>query len=463
LGGKITDKQVRKLMAEMTKKPNKRFAAMKAGMDRRTAAKYLQLGKLPSELPPVEHVWRTRGNPFEPHWPEVENWLKNAPELEAKFLFDHLCEKYPGAYQEGQLRTLQRHIKQWRAIEGPDKEVFFSQQHYPGRLMQTDFTHMNSLRVTIRGEEFKHMFCHCVLTYSNWEWGRICFSESYEAIKLGVQSTLVKLGRIPEKHRTDGTTAATHLIEKGKKGRRDFNGEYKTFMDHFGMKPETVNDPNHKSFIFTIMEKANTLRSKRLGEELAVMRELPINRLPLYTETEEKVRPSSTVRVKKNVYSVPSRLVGERVTARVYEDKVYILYAGKLQLEVERLRGSGGKCINYRHIIWSLVNKPGAFENYKYRQELFPTIHFRKTYDALRDWYSPFNANKEYLRILYYAATTMESEVETALVLLMEGGAMFSSDHVKELLGARKRTAPIMTVPRVNLAEYNILLKEAVS
>jgi len=227
--------------------------------------------------------------------------------------------------------------------------------------------------------------------------------------------------------------------------------------------PDFESRNEYEAFIFAIMEKANTLRSKRLEEELAVMRELPVNRLPLYTETEEKVRPSSTVRVKKNVYSVPSRLIGERVTARVYEDKVYILYAGKLQLEVERLRGSGGKNINYRHIIWSLVNKPGAFENYKYRQELFPTIHFRKTYDALRDWYSPFIANKEYLRILYYAATTMESEVETALALLMEGGAMFSSDHVKEMLGEKKQTAPTMTAPRVNLADYNILLKEATS
>ena len=362
--------------------------------------------------------------------------------------------------------------------------------------MQTDFTHMNSLRVTINGEEFKHMFCHCVLTFSNWEWGRICFSESYEAVKLGVQSTLVKLGRVPFRHRTDGTTAATHRVEKDKNGTRGFNEEYKNMMDHFGMTPETVNDPNHNAdveashnvlkkrinqhllfrgsrdfesrrdyeqFLFGIMEKANTLRSKRLEEELAVMKELPVNRLPLYTESEEKVRPSSTIRLKKNVYSVPSRLIGERVIVRVYEDKVHVLYAGKPQLEVERLKGSGGKCINYRHIIWSLVNKPGAFENYKYRQELFPTIHFRKAYDALRDWYSPFIANKEYLRILYYAATTMESEVETALILLMEGGAMFSSDHVKELLGAKKQTAPIMTAPRVNLAEYNIFLKETAS
>ena len=493
MGGKITDQQVRRLMEEMNKKQNKRFAAMKAGMNRRTAAKYLESGKLPSELPPVDRIWRTRANPFNEHWLEVETWLKNAPELEAKFLFDHICEQYPGQFQEGQLRTLQRHIKHWRATQGPDKEVFFSQEHYPGQLMQTDFTYMNSLEVTIAGEMFTHMFCHCVLTYSNWEWGRICFSESYEAVKLGLQSTLVKLGRVPLRHRTDGTTAATHRVEKDKSGKRDFNEDYKNMMDHFGMTPETVNDPNHNAdvesshnvlkkrinqhllfrgsrdfasrsdyeqFLFGIMEKANTLRIKRLEEELAVMKALPVNRLPLYTESEERVRPSSTIRVKKNVYTVPSRLIGERVIARVYEDMIHVLYAGKLQLEVERLKGSGGKCINYRHIIWSLMNKPGAFENYQYRQELFPTIHFRQAFDALRGWYSPFNANKEYLRILHLAATTMESEVETALVLLLETGKMFSSGHVKEVIGTQKPTVSLMKAPTVDLSEYNVLLRE---
>jgi hypothetical protein len=478
-------------MEEMNKSGRKSYAAMKSGMNRRSAAKYLDLGKLPTEIPPVDRSWRTRQDPFEAHWPEVKQMLDNAPELEAKTLFDHVCEKYPGHYQEGQLRTLQRRIKHWRATQGPDKEVFFAQQHHPGQLMQTDFTSMNCLAVTIGGEAFKHMFCHCVLTYSNWQWGRVCFSESYEAIKLGVQSSLVKLGRVPAKHRTDGTTAATHQIAKGQKGKRPFNEDYKRFMDHFGMIAETVADPNHnadveashgvlkrrlnqhlqlrgsrefesrkdyESFIFAVMDKANRLRSKRLKEEIAVMKQLPITRLPLYTEKEEKVSEGSTLRIKKNVYTVPSRLIGEWVTVRVYEDKVEVLYAGKRQLEMERLKGSGGKCINYRHIIWSLVKKPAAFANYRYRQELFPTLAFRKAYDRLVQRYSGYNADKEYLRILYLAATTMESEVETALVLLMETEAMFSSDHVKELVCSKRQPVPALAVPQVNLDEYNVLL-----
>lgn len=487
----ITDQQVRRLMEAMNKNGKRGYAAMKSGMNRRTASKYLDLGKLPSEISPLERVWRTREDPFEAHWPEVEKRLEDAPELEAKILFEHLCETYPGFYQEGQLRTLQRRLKHWRATRGPHKEVFFAQVHYPGQLMQTDFTHMNTLGVCIGGEVFKHMFCHCVLTYSNWQWGRVCFSESYEAIKLGVQSSLVRLGRVPLRHRTDGTTAATHQIAKGQRGKRPFNEDYKQFMDHFGMIPETVADPNHnadveasngalkrrlnqhlefrgsrdfesrkdyEAFIFAVLEKANRLRSKRVKEELAVMKALPLSRFPLYTETEQKVREGSTIRIKKNVYTVPSRLVGERVTVRVYEDKLHVVYAGKRQLEIERLKGNGGQCINYRHIICSLVKKPAAFANYRYRQELFPTLIFRKAYDCLQQWYSRFNADKEYLRILYLAATTMESEVETALSLLMEKQAMFSCDHVKELVCNKKQAVPALKVAQVNLDEYNALL-----
>ncbi|KPA11767.1 integrase, partial [Candidatus Magnetomorum sp. HK-1] len=163
--------------------------------------------------------------------------------------------------------------------------------------------------------------------------------------------------------------------------------------------------------------------------------------------------------VKRNVYSVPSRLIGETVTVRAYEEKIQILYAGKVQLEIERLTGSGGRCINYRHIIWSLMKKPGAFENYKYKEELFPTIIFRKSYDALKTFHSPLNANKEYIRILHFAATTMESEVEIALELLMENGTLFSSDHVKDLVGLKKQAIPKMKPPQINLSDYDVLLE----
>lgn len=128
---RVTDQQVRKLFMEHQKCGQLGLAALKAGMNRDTAAAYLASGQLPSARE-ADRDWRTRPDPFAAHWPELEGRLKAAPELEAKALFEWLCERFPGIYQDGQLRTLQRHIQRWRALHGPEQEVYFPQRHRPG-------------------------------------------------------------------------------------------------------------------------------------------------------------------------------------------------------------------------------------------------------------------------------------------------------------------------------------------
>ena len=98
-----------------------------------------------------------------------EQMVEANPGLEAKTLFEALQREHPGRFADGQLRTLQRRLKHWRATEGPGREVFFAQQHVPGRLGQSDFTHMSELGITIGGQSFPHLLYHFVLTYSNWE------------------------------------------------------------------------------------------------------------------------------------------------------------------------------------------------------------------------------------------------------------------------------------------------------
>jgi ABC-type dipeptide/oligopeptide/nickel transport system ATPase subunit len=95
-------------------------------MDEKTARKYRRLGKLPSDIK-AEHTWRTREDPFSEVWKEVKEKLEINPGLEAKTLFEDLQRRYPGQFADGQLRTLQRRVKIWRALEGPPKEVFFPQ------------------------------------------------------------------------------------------------------------------------------------------------------------------------------------------------------------------------------------------------------------------------------------------------------------------------------------------------
>ena len=124
----VTDKQVRRMMKMVETGKTKEMASLQTGMDRKTARKYLQLGRLPSEVE-KEHTWRTRTDPFEEVWDELLEKLKPFPGLEAKTLFDFLQQEYPGRFADGQLRTLQRRVKVWRALEGPGKEVFFPQEH----------------------------------------------------------------------------------------------------------------------------------------------------------------------------------------------------------------------------------------------------------------------------------------------------------------------------------------------
>ncbi|MCP4574668.1 MAG: IS21 family transposase, partial [Deltaproteobacteria bacterium] len=225
----------------MQKEKNFGIAAMKAGMDEKTARKYRDLGKLPSELK-QEHTWRTRQDPFEEVWEEIKIILETIPGLEAKTIFEDLQRRRPGIFSDGQLRTLQRRVKVWRATQGPAKEVMFPQIHTPGELAQSDFTHMNKLGVTIGGQPFDHLIYHFVLTYSNWETGSVCFSESFESLSQGMQNALWELGGVPEKHRTDRLTTAVNKAENPE----EFTRRYQDLLDHYGLKgcKTNKNSPN---------------------------------------------------------------------------------------------------------------------------------------------------------------------------------------------------------------------------
>ena len=187
-------------MEEMAKHGEVGRAARKADMDRKTARGYVKSGKLPSEVV-TARTWKTREDPFEEHWMEVQARLEEAPELEAKTLFAMLVEKYPGRYEDGQLRTLQRKVQRWRAECGPDKEVMLAQKHRPGEAGQTDFTSTMELGVTIAGQMFVHLLCVFVLPYSNWQWATVCLSESMAAIRRGVQRGAA--GTVPARARAE--------------------------------------------------------------------------------------------------------------------------------------------------------------------------------------------------------------------------------------------------------------------
>ena len=411
------DLQILEFREHYSQTGNLRKSTMKAGISEKTGRTYLKIGKLPSvRKGEQERPWKTRYDPFEDDWEEIAYILKNAPELEAKTIFDKLCEQTPNRYQEGQLRTLQRKIRIWRSTDGPPKEVFFPQEHKPGEYMQTDWTEANKLDVTIDGEPFDHLLCNTVLPYSNWQSVSVCRSESAQSCQNGFQKAIFKLNKIPIYHKTDNSSAVTHYDKKLQK--RPFNDSYLEVMKHYGMTPrvsgigkkeqngdvEALNNSlkrrlkqhlllrdnrdfasmnDYEEWIDEIIEKANRTRSKRLKEDLAAMRSLSARKLANYKTLNVKVSSWSTIRAHNNSYSVPARLIGEWVKVRSYEDRIEVFYSEKLQLKAGRLTGNNGAVVDYRHVIWSLVKKPGAFERYRYKEEMFPTLVFRQAYDLL--------------------------------------------------------------------------------
>ena len=235
-----TDAQVRIMMRERQKGKSLEQAAAKANVrNRKTAAKYERLRCLPSELK-RRRDYRTRPDRFAEHWPQMEAMLAAAPELEAKALFGWLCEQHPGRYQEGQVRTFQRRVNEWRALHQPQVAVL-EQVHRPGEVLQTDGVWLTELGVTIQSQPLAHLLMHCVLPYSNWEWGCLAQSESLMALRLALHATFTKLGSVPECHQTDNSSAATRQLqaaEQAEAGReRAYTEGYLGLLAHYGLEP----------------------------------------------------------------------------------------------------------------------------------------------------------------------------------------------------------------------------------
>ncbi len=184
-----------------------------------------------------ERPWRTREDPFSEVWDAVQKQIEESPGLEAKTLFEWLQREYPGRFSDGQIRTLQRRIKLWRVTEGPAQEVYFGQVHVPGRLCASDFTHMTELGITLAGQTFEHLVYHFVLTYSNWETGTICYSESLESLSEGWQNAVWELGAVAAEHRTDSLSSAVNNMSN----LEEFNRRYEGVMRYYGVKPQHTN------------------------------------------------------------------------------------------------------------------------------------------------------------------------------------------------------------------------------
>ena len=478
----ITDRQVRLLRQKRMEGKTQETAAAKAGMSVRSARKW-QRGPLPSQAKP-EHRWRTRPDPFDGVWEdEIEPLLRNDPtgKLKATTIID--CPSTSSGGGRCMVRT--RRCTSPRCIRRGRYRVF------TGREAQFDFTHCGELKVTIAGQSYPHLLFQLILSHSGWRYAEVAAGETFLALQQGLQNALWTLGGVPEVVRSDNTSAATHELRSSRG--RALNDNYAALLDHYGLRSTRINPgqshengiaehahyrlkdaidqalilrgsrdfdtaDDYASFVRQMVERRNRLVQGKLEQELLCLRSLPPAPVPEYVNYQSKVRKWCTIQVAGHSYSVPSRLIGKEVQIRLYADWVEVYYQGHRVERMERVRGEGEANVNYRHVIGSLVRKPGAFARYRFREQLFPTRHFRLTYDALRQWRGE-RADVEYVRILHLAATTMAATVDSALSLLLEAGESFDYAEVRDLAEPKAPEAPLLTLSgQPDLKVYDRLL-----
>jgi transposase len=495
----VTKNQLNKLINERNQGKTISMCAMKSGMSRKTAGKYLKQDNVMKQRR-VPHTWKTRKDPLQEVWPKALAMLQDAPELEAKALFEHLMPRETGrlgdsgGVEEKHLRTFQRRVRDWRLANGPDKEVFFTQDQTPGKVLALDWTDMNAVGITIGGRTLKHKLFHAVLPYSNWEWAVRAQSESTLSLRAGLKAVLGRLGRVPRELLSDHSSTATHQLKRSS-GERGFNEEYLGICAHFDITPRTINvgrpqengscetshghlkrrirqhlllrgsadftsEKEYDTFLVSVLDSANLRRAKRLSEELAAMPERQIPELADYREMMVTVKNNSTIRVNKVVYSVPCRLIGEVLVAQVGENELVLLAGAQEVARLARSRNDRGAVIDFRHLISHLLRKPGAFAGYRWREELFPSLVYRAAYDRLTRAGS--DADKRYLEVLKLAVNEGQTAVENALEQLLESphGAI-SAKNVQEFLDTWReherewRERPPL---QVSLSDYDALL-----
>lgn len=466
-------------------------AAAAAGFSQRTARRWNNRG-LPSDSK-KEHNWRTRPDPFaEVFETQVVPLLQEDKQgkLQAKTVLRVLQGSEPERFKDKRgLRTLQRRMKQWRALHGPAKEVYFEQQAEPGHQASFDFTDGSDLCIVVAGMLYVHKLFELVLCYSGWRHVQVVKRETFEALLCSLQRGLMRLGGVPKELRSDNLSAAVHKLRDQQLGATK---RWQQVLDHFGVRHSRIQPgkahengvaeqahrrtlsaleqalivrqsrefesvQQYEAFVAEVVQKDfNTPVAEQLAVERPLLLPLPQTLLPEYTPVVCKVRKWSTIRVLGKTYSVSSRLIGQTVTTRLYLEHVEVYLYGQLTETMERIQN--GDCqIDYRHVIESLVKKPGAFARYRYREEMFPTLCFRRAYDALRVTYGE-RADTHYVRILYLCTKTSQEHVEAVLTQYLEKQEPLDYARVRAALLPSIPPLPQVTIPPVRLSDYDALL-----
>jgi len=471
------------------------LAAAKARMSERTARRIEGADTLPSQRP--HRYWRSRANPFAAVWEtEIVPLLQSAPRLMAITLLHKLQEEHPGCFPDGVLRTLQRRIRQWRAMEGPAKEVFFPQDHAPGERGLSDFTDMGDLNVTIAGAPFIHLLYHFVLAFSRWEHAEVVEGgESFEALSRGLQNALWQAGGVPQEHRSDSLSAAF----KNLKQEEDFTARYTGLLEHYGMSGTRNNrglshengsvESSHRylkeaidqalllrghrdfddrsayeAFVREVVLRRNRRNAAAFRIEREQLLELPPRRTTDFVEEEARITRCGTFTVRGILYSAPSRLIGHRLKVRLYSDRLDCYLGGAQVLTLARgtrspLNGRG-RMLDYRHFIEALKRKPQAFKGLAFRDALFPREAYRRTWEELAQKLTARQACQTMIGLLELAAKEgIEAVLAARLEMLLDAGELPNVKALREEFAPRRTELPAVRVEIPAPGSYDALLE----
>lgn len=484
----ISQEKLKFIMIAMKNTNNINETAKAAGVHRNTVAKYVKGLTIEEHKPKRDYAKQETAIKRE-HWEEIKGYLQKSPELEAKAAMEYLIEKYPEDYTGKEVRTLQRKFKKWKIEEGRPKEVMFYQKYEIGAKSQSDFIHMNYLKISIGGKIYNHLLYHFMLPYSGWEDVMVCEGgESFDNLCKGYEKALWKLMGVPKEHRTDNLTAAVIISKEGKRFTKDWedlnehykikattnnvgksnengkversNGLFKRSLENhliFRKSKEFRDKKEYENYVDNIVNKRNKSRDIVVTEEKKVLGNLPDSKWYSPIKIPVKVYPDSTIRVEGAIYSVPSRTIGATLFAYIYPTKVELKYGKKMVAEMPRAQ-KGEKKINFLHIIDSLKRKPGAFEDYKYKESMYPATIFRQSYDILKKGLSKKEVNKNYIEILYLCKIYSVEEVGDILKRLMHEKELPTFKEVNKLLKNNNVILPDITVIEPNLVEYDELV-----
>ena len=480
------------MKSRQTKSPA--AAAAVAGFSRATGYRIESDTRLPSQK--KKPRGRRRPDPLASVWDaEIVPILRDASGLRAIAVFDEMMRRHP-ELGRGVRRTLERRIRTWRALNGPDQEVIFRQQHPPGRMGLSDFTDMGDLRITIAGEPLDHRLYHFRLAFSGFEHAHVVLGgESFVALAEGLQNALWALGGVPEQHRSDSLSAAFRNLDRD--AREDLTRRYEALCAHYRMTPtrnnpgvahengsiesphghlkQTIKDElllrgsrnfadldGYRRFIDEVVGRHNARHRKQIEIERTVLKELPERRTTDYEEERVVVTSSGGFSLRKVFYTVPSRLIGHWLNVRLYDDRLICFLGSTEVLTLRRGRSPDHRkrahVVDYRHVIHALRRKPMALVNLVYRDQLFPRAAYARAFEVLLATIGEKRACRTMVGLLALAHDrACEAELADAIAADLDVGRLPDLDRLRARFTPDTTSIPNVVVELAPLSVYDEL------